>query len=119
MSGTGFDIICPSCRQVFHETTESYDPEKHPHPGMATLKQPYKGYMWQEFPKDPSAGVGCMECPGCGDMYVQPGGKLIVRAQKVEDVVIVNGGSLVCPHCQKECKTPSGLVNHIRMQHGE
>ena len=77
------DIICPSCRQSFHETTDTYDPAVSAQPHMARLKDVYVAAGWTTFsPYD--YGYGCMECPGCGAPYA-PEGTLDVRAHDDTD----------------------------------
>lgn len=73
------DIVCPGCRGIFHETTETFDPEAYAEPHMAVLKQKYQEYQWGTFSKHMS-GYGCMECPSCGAMYA-PSGRLETREQ--------------------------------------
>lgn len=68
------DIICPLCGACHYETTDQYDPDKHAHPGMLRLKEPYVSYGWEPPPPDPSAGSGSIECRDCGGL-IAPEGK--------------------------------------------
>ena len=69
------NIVCPGCAQVFFSATDKYDPERNANPAMIQLNQPYKGYGWDELPKDPTMGYGCLVCPDCG-AALAPSGKL-------------------------------------------
>lgn len=70
--------FCPFCNSCHFETTKDYDPEKTAHPGMISMIEPYRGYGWQQPPKDPSAGYGVLECCECGSPLA-PEGKLKVK----------------------------------------
>ena len=70
---TGKDIICPLCGACHFETTEDFDPDKHVHPGMLRLKEPYLSYGWEQPPPDPSAGSGSLECRECGGLLAPEG----------------------------------------------
>lgn len=110
--------MCPGCNQVFHETTEHYDPDKPPNPAMCRLKEPFLSWGWEDFSNDPGLGVGDMECPGCGCLYAAPGGQLIVQEQEGGQD---DSGEETCPKCGKaksQFKSSSGFVNHCRMCKG-
>ncbi len=70
-------ILCPLCGACHFETTEKYDADKMPHPGMIKMLAKYKEYGWPEPPQDDSAGYGCLECLDCGNALA-PNGKLKV-----------------------------------------
>jgi len=72
------DVICPGCGQCYHSTTDAYDPERFANPAMIDLKEPWKGWGWDNPVKDFSAGYGCMVCPDCGTALA-PSGKLRVK----------------------------------------
>ena len=72
------DIICPLCAACHFETTATYEPDNHAHPGMLQLKEPYMSYGWEPPPPDPSAGSGVLECRECGGLLA-PEGKFKVR----------------------------------------
>lgn len=72
------DIICPLCGACHFETTEMYEADRHAHPGMLRLKEPYVGYGWEPPPPDPSAGSGVLECRDCGGLLA-PEGRLKVE----------------------------------------
>ena len=117
-----YDVICPECGFVYHETTPKYDPGKNPNPTMCRLKDPYKSWGWDDFINDPGAGVGDMNCPGCDALYAAPGGKLIVRPQQGEsDSADKQWEGEFCPKCGKpesDFKSKSGFVNHKRLCRG-
>lgn len=75
------DVVCPQCRGVFHETTETYDPERVPNTSMCRLKEPYHSWGWEDFYSAPGEGSGNMECPGCGAPYVTVNMRLETRTQ--------------------------------------
>ena len=70
---SGKDIICPLCGACHFETTEDFDIDKHVHPGMLRLKEPYLSYCWEPPPPDPSAGSGSLECRECGGLLAPEG----------------------------------------------
>lgn len=75
------DVVCPGCRERYHETTDTFDPEALAEPHMTRLKEQYASIGWESY--SPHAyGYGCMECPGCGAPYA-PSGKLITAAQGI------------------------------------
>ena len=74
------DVVCPGCRERYHETTDTYDPEALAEPHMTRLKERYASIGWESY--SPHAyGYGCMECPGCGAPYA-PSGSLIIAEQE-------------------------------------
>ncbi|MEA1928613.1 MAG: hypothetical protein U9N73_10435 [Candidatus Auribacterota bacterium] len=72
------DVICPSCRGVFHQTTKDFNAQSDVTPNMLVLKEPYLSNGWDSPPPDPTAGYGSLECPGCGAMLA-PNGKLTTK----------------------------------------
>ena len=70
---TGKDILCPLCGSCHFETTDDFDPDKHVHPGMLRLKEPYLSYGWEPPPPDKSAGSGALECRDCGGLLAPEG----------------------------------------------
>jgi hypothetical protein len=62
----GLKVLCPSCGESHFETTGQYRANKHAHPGMIKMVEPYLSWGWQQPPQDPSAGSGCLECCECG-----------------------------------------------------
>lgn len=70
------DVICPQCRESYHETTDTWTAETTAEPHMVRLKDKYQEQAWSTFsPHD--YGYGCMECPGCGAAYA-PNGYLML-----------------------------------------
>ena len=99
-------VLCPSCKGLYHETTELYRADEPPHGGMFKLKKRYgpKGFNWDSFPNNSSMRSGSLECPWCGALYgTKP--TIIYPNKKLPDV---------CPHCGKECKSKAGLLSHLK-----
>jgi hypothetical protein len=67
------DVICPGCGQSYHETTPAYDPDQPANPAMLDLKEPWKGWGWDDLGKEPSMGYGCLVCPDCGSALAPSG----------------------------------------------
>ena len=72
------DVICPGCGQSYHETTTAYRPDRFANPSMLKLKEPWKGWGWEDLGSDPSMGYGCLVCPDCGTALA-PSGTLRVK----------------------------------------
>ncbi|WP_289020396.1 hypothetical protein [Desulfobacter postgatei] len=75
---SGKDVICPGCGLSHHQTTEDYNPDKNANLSMLRLKKKYRAWGWEEMPRDPHSGYGCLVCPECG-AALAPSGKLRVR----------------------------------------
>ena len=73
----GSNVLCPGCGQVYFRTTSEYTSEKNANPAMIQLKEPWKGWGWDELPHDATMGYGCLVCPDCGSALA-PSGKLSV-----------------------------------------
>ncbi len=83
--GRGYYVRCPSCRGIFHETTEKYDPSKPVNGAMLRLIEPYRTQLnWYSFPENDSISYACCECPDCGSQYCSADGKLIDVIPKSE-----------------------------------
>lgn len=80
--GKGHDVICPGCRESYHETTRTYNPNRDANAGMLKLKAIYKSYGWDEPVPDPTAGYGILECPNCS-APLAPSGRLEVREREL------------------------------------
>lgn len=74
-----YDVRCPSCRGIFHETTENFSFDKPADGTMFRMKHPYgpSGYNWTTFPYDDSAMGADLVCPWCETCYVDEKGKII------------------------------------------
>lgn len=68
------DVVCRSCGDKYHETTEKYDPNTPTRATMLKLKEPWAGYGWEDFPQDDSVGYDSLACPGCGVPYCNSAG---------------------------------------------
>lgn len=100
-----FDVVCRSCRGIFHETNDKDEwmdgPEgkkirnpfiskfnpKAPNASMFRLKEQYVSWGWTDFPKDPSLTGDALECPACGAPYADGDGKVIVQKQGKESAL--------------------------------
>ena len=80
--GKNHDVICPGCRESYHETTKRYNPNRDANAGMLKLKDIYISYGWDQPPPDPTAGYGFLECPNCS-APLAPSGRLEVREREV------------------------------------
>ena len=135
--GKGHDVICPGCRESYHETTRRYNPNRDANAGMLKLKDEYISYGWDQPPPDPTAGYGFLECPQCG-APLAPSGRLEVREREVSvdkrDIFGVPPGQIEvvqqddkgdikgfkCPHpdcvdSDKVFKTKANLGAHMRV----
>ena len=77
------DVICNSCRRVFYETNERYDPGRVTNPTMLTMKEPYnREYGWEQLPPDDSVIFDSLMCPGCDAPMGDADGKVITVERK-------------------------------------
>ena len=100
-----FDVVCRSCRGIFHETQDKdgwmdgpdgkkirnpfiskFDP-KAPNASMFRLKEQFVSWGWTDFSKDPSLSGDALECPSCGAPYADGTGKVIVQKQNTESAL--------------------------------
>ena len=98
-----FDVVCRSCNGVYHETNDQdgwielddcrkirdpfvgkFYPKAIANASMFRLKEPYVGYGWTDFPKDPSLTGDALECPQCGSPYPDGAGHVLTRKQEVK-----------------------------------
>ncbi len=74
-------VKCPGCRQVFHETTDAYQPNVRANGSMLKLLEPWAGWGWDTFGDNRKATASVlaseMFCPSC-DSPLAPGGRLRV-----------------------------------------
>ena len=115
-----FDVICPMCRESYHETTDSFKLFHYlqlldVNAGMLKLKDEYKSYGWDEPPPDPTGGYGLLECPGCSGMLA-PSGHFIVRLQEEKGKPTEEKGAKVykCEICGEEFDMPIKKAAHMR-----
>lgn len=141
--GVGYDVVCPGCKGVFHETGELFRSDQTSSGAMFSWKPKYgpKGFNWSGFPFNTSMRSGSLECPQCGALYCGGGVKVTVRAQQnldfrqmlkdVKPIVKASGtvesppevsasvnDANVCADCGKVFKTKAGLLSHSRSKHG-
>ena len=97
------DLICPGCKGRFYTTNIEYDEDKRPNPTMFSMKEPYRSWGWEQFPKDATAGTGCLECPQCGTPYlIQPDERLLIDWKE-------------CEYCRKKFANFKAVNAHMRM----
>jgi hypothetical protein len=75
---SGLEVQCPGCGQVYHKTTNQYDPDIDANPSMLVLVEPYVSYGWTQITGDSSMGYGCIVCPDCGTA-LSPSGTLRIK----------------------------------------
>jgi hypothetical protein len=77
------DIKCNNCKQIYFETTDTYDPDRLPNGGMIDLKPKFKRMGW-----GPAYPVGkgrsnvlysALFCPQCGSPVVVKGRLTVVE----------------------------------------
>ena len=71
--GEGYGILCPSCGQIYHETTEHFSGSRASNGRMFRLRKQYgaSGENWLSFTADEAVRDADLECPGCGNPYTQ------------------------------------------------
>jgi hypothetical protein len=86
--GEGYEVVCPNCRDVFHETTEFFTEEKPANGTMFRLLRPFGplGANWSSFPNDADVVCEALECPGCGCSYTGGGTRVKVRKKRASIV---------------------------------
>jgi len=107
-----FDVVCRSCRGIFHETNEKdgwidasewkkirdpfvskFNPKAIANASMFQLKEQYVSWGWTDFPKDPSLSGDALECPACGAPYPDGAGKVLIQKQGEGDSLLRNAAS--------------------------
>lgn len=104
-----YDVVCPHCGGVFHETNDNYENKKAANGSMFTLKPPYSTeYRWEDFPKEVDVQMADIECPWCGGCYLDATGRVIKLVMQKGG----NGKTKKVPEGkQKEGKTKGGKKN--------
>jgi len=72
----GADVVCHSCKGIYHELTDKYDPNK-PLNGSMFKKKKNIDPTWFTFAEKETTQSGHLECPNCGSLYFI-GGKLLL-----------------------------------------
>ena len=65
----GLDVVCPSCKGVYHETTKEFAEKKPIHGAMFRAKPICKKLNLWTFPELSHVKTGDIECPNCGTNY--------------------------------------------------
>lgn len=136
----GLRVKCTNCGEVRHETTEHYNPDVTPKGNFVRLIEPWKKWRWNCFDDqgENTSTTSCsmMTCPGCA-AALAPSGRLTVL-EKVKTLAEINqenmdafegedtsfepekpkivkkANPLQCEVCGKTCKSPLGLLSHMR-----
>ena len=67
------DVICPGCREMYHETTDKFNPDVLANGSMFRMKEPWASWGWSTFFNNDSVGYGELVCPGCDAPYAPSG----------------------------------------------
>jgi len=117
-----FNVKCPQCKRICHQTTETYSPDIRPNGSMVELLDPWKGWGWGKFGDDRIGGATVlasgMHCPLCLSPLA-PSGRLMVIPLDEEDLTdndtiqATADHPLKCPVCGRICKNELGLKVHV------
>lgn len=102
------DVVCPSCGQIYVETTEHFDPDKICNSMMLKTKEPWASLGWTRFVPDPGLTFDALACPNCESRLVDLRGHV-----KLADPVFV------CETCGKKFKAAIALAGHKRSHDGK
>jgi hypothetical protein len=72
-----YDIICPHCTGVYHETNSAYNPDRPANGSMFRLKPAYVEAGWSAFPPYDTTEYANLTCPACDQPYVDSEGRII------------------------------------------
>ena len=81
-----FDVICPGCGGVFHETTARFSKSDPIDGSMLYLKEPYRTeYGWSSFIEEECIVGGHLVCPSCDVGYCDGSGHLVAELREQRD----------------------------------
>ena len=72
-----FDVVCPHCCGVFHETTEFFRENTAANGSMFRAKPQVVEQGWEVFPPYDTTEYADLACPACGQPYVDSTGRVI------------------------------------------
>jgi len=78
------DVRCPSCGEIYHETTVSYIAGGIITGDMLRLKAQYVDNGLYSFPESRDTRQGEIECPQCGGPYLTQDGRALWASGQVE-----------------------------------
>jgi len=88
------DVKCPSCKKVYFETTDKYNPDVKANASMVILKDPWKKWKWAPFGDVPASMAYKasrkwfeMYCPGCKSRLA-PKGFLTIAQPKPKNIPV-------------------------------
>lgn len=87
-------VICPGCKQSYHETTDQFDPDITPHGAMFMYTGQKTFWHFRESKNTPP---GELECPGCGVLYTK-GVKFIAQLEDVQNQTPKKGSDNKIPN---------------------
>lgn len=106
-------VICHSCRGIYYNTTESYDPDVPPTGDMFKPKKIIQDRHWFTFKPVKTTKAGDIECPACGSLYYK-NGKIItdppVLRKKIKIPESFNKDIL---RLRKEGLSPTAIGNKL------
>jgi len=77
-----YDVVCPHCCGIFHETTADFERTRSAKGHMFRLKPHFADMGWGSFPPYESTEYDNLTCPACEQPYVDAIGR-VLRLQEV------------------------------------
>lgn len=72
-------VRCPSCKGIYHRTTDRFRPDVMATGDMFYLMEPWRTrYQWSSFPENSSIRGALIECPNCNTPYVGASGRVLI-----------------------------------------
>ena len=109
-------IKCPNCKQIYHETTDKFDPTVLPTGDMVKLLGKYIRLKWSAFADGMQANNGTnyagMRCPVCAASLCVKNRLVVVPEPDTPDTNIYE-----CDICKNLFKTKHALKMHKRWKH--